>query len=182
MCLAFQLTFMTPNTLTPFQHAAQVIDRRVDNKEMVFKTNELGLIEYPMIEKLEKDKIGFENNREGDKNQQDKQKKNGHQWKEFTLTFYSRLVRENSSSGAVTCTGKPLVGYMIANNVYNLGTQIYLEGYGTKIVEDRGASKYFNTTDRLDVFVPREYGESNSHYFKRVEKMGVKKVKGYIIN
>ena len=98
---------------------------------------------------------------------------------EFTLTFYTDLSCENSSAGAVNCLGQKLSQGMVANNKLPLGTKIYLEGYGNYYVADKGGSS-FNNNYHLDVFVPRNGGESNSQYKKRVNNMGIKKVKGYI--
>lgn len=97
---------------------------------------------------------------------------------EFILTFYTSLDCENGY-GAITCEGDSLQQGGVASNVYDLGTKIYLEGYGETIVNDRGGSN-FNSSNRLDVFIEREYGESDYEYKQRVSKMGIVTVKGYI--
>jgi 3D (Asp-Asp-Asp) domain-containing protein len=101
--------------------------------------------------------------------------------KEFILTFYTSLNSENSSAGAVTCENKPLVSGGVANNVLPLNTKIYLEGYGQVVVNDRGSNKYFNVDNRLDVYIPRESGESDKQYFRRVNNYGIQRVQGYIL-
>ena len=101
------------------------------------------------------------------------------EWITFELTFYTNLASENSKYGGITCTGAKLRDGMVANNVLPLGTEIRLKGYGTVTVSDRGG-KNFNKMHRLDVYVPRQDGESNSEYYKRVNNMGRVKVKGYI--
>jgi hypothetical protein len=47
-------------------------------------------------------------------------------------------------------------------------------------VADRGGIS-FNSINRLDVFVGKNPGESDSEYQRRVVKMGRVKVKGYIL-
>ena len=98
---------------------------------------------------------------------------------EFILTFYTSLNCENGY-GAITCTGKPLVDGMVANNVYSIGTTIKLDGYGEVVVSDKGG-KNFNVSNRLDVYIPKNSDENNSEYFRRVNKMGKVTVKGRIV-
>ena len=68
----------------------------------------------------------------------------------------------------------------VANNVYPCGTKIYLEGYGIMTVKDRGG-KSFNSKTRLDVLIPRNPGESDSAYFRRVNDKGRPSVRGYFV-
>lgn len=96
----------------------------------------------------------------------------------FTLTFYTNLPSENGGY-TITAWGEELKYGMVASNVYKKGTIIYLEGYGDFIVADKGGSN-FNKNNRLDVFIPRKQGESDSDYYKRVNNLGVVKTKGYI--
>lgn len=103
------------------------------------------------------------------------------QFQEFILTFYTSLNSENSSAGAVTCQNKPLSRGGVANNVIPQNTKIYLEGYGQVVVNDKGSDKYFGESNRLDVFIEREQGESDKQYFRRVNNYGVQKVQGYIL-
>lgn len=101
----------------------------------------------------------------------------------FSLTFYSSLPIENGGYADMACGGKiadvKKVIY-VANNVYPCGTKIYLEGYGVMTVQDRGG-KGFNSKTRLDVLIPRNAGESDKDYFKRVNDKGRPSVRGYII-
>ena len=99
-------------------------------------------------------------------------------WKSFTLTFYTNLPSENGGY-TITATGKSLRFGMVASNYYSMGKKIYLTDYGTMTVEDRGGAN-FNSSSRLDVFIPRKSGESNSSYLNRVNNMGIKTVKGYV--
>lgn len=97
----------------------------------------------------------------------------------FYLTFYTDLPEENGG-WTVTATGDKLVYGVVANNVFPLYTKIYLEGYGTMTVKDRGGSSFY-TRSRLDVFIPRRSGESNSAYLSRVNNMGRQTVKGRVL-
>ncbi|MBZ9622940.1 hypothetical protein G9F71_008740 [Clostridium sp. FP2] len=98
----------------------------------------------------------------------------------FTLTFYTNLTSENSSAGGINCRGIKLYDGMVANNKLPYGTKIKLEGWGTVEVLDVGGSN-FDVSHRLDVYVPREGGESDNEYFKRVQRMGKVKVQGKIV-
>ena len=98
----------------------------------------------------------------------------------FEVSFYSDLNCENGF-GNITATGKTLEDGMIANNFLEFGTKIYVEGLGLKTVEDRGSYKYFYDVDKIDVFVPRNYGESDGEYYKRVNNLGRKNMVGYIL-
>ncbi len=101
----------------------------------------------------------------------------------FDLTFYTSLPVENGGYTSMACGGKIAnvkeIIY-VANNVYPCGTQIYLEGYGVMTVKDRGG-KSFDSKTRLDVLIPRNQGESDNNYFKRVNNKGRQKAKGYIV-
>lgn len=100
--------------------------------------------------------------------------------KEFTLTFYTSLADENGGYAGMNAMGGQLQYGQVASNVFSFGTQIYLEGYGTFKVADRGGSA-FNKSNRLDVFIPRKQDESDSQYKKRVNDMGIQKVRGKIL-
>lgn len=99
---------------------------------------------------------------------------------DITLTFYTSLAEENGGFSGINCIGKKLTSGTVANNVLPLGTEIYTKEFGTLTVSDRGGNN-FNTVNRLDVYVPREAGESDRDYFIRVNKMGKVKVKGHIV-
>lgn len=188
MCVVLPLFFVSPSTLTPFcNKATQVFEKQVDNNnKMVLKTDKYGLLINPIQEQFEKDKIELEKKKSEElKLQKEKelqeQKKNEIQWQEFELTFYSGLACENSPKGAITCTGSKLYDGIVASNHYKLGTKIQLQGFGEVVVGDRGSDKYFNNDYRLDVFISRNQGESDSHYYSRVNKMGKVKIKGHVI-
>lgn len=99
---------------------------------------------------------------------------------EFKVSYYTDLDIENGF-GAINCLGEPLVDGMVANNILELGTEIYTPELGLKKVADRGSAKYFSDINSIDVFVPRNKGESDSEYYKRVNDMGRTKIQGYIL-
>lgn len=69
----------------------------------------------------------------------------------------------------------------VANNFLPFFTDVYIEGYGMKEVHDTGSPRYFNASNKFDVYVPRNPGENDSNYFRRVNSYGRKIVQGYII-
>ena len=97
------------------------------------------------------------------------------------ISYYTDLVIENSKYGNITATGKTLQNGMIANNHLDFGTNVYIEGEGMKVVEDRGSERYFSTVAACDVFVPRIPGENNTEYFNRVNAKGRHYKQAYII-
>jgi 3D (Asp-Asp-Asp) domain-containing protein len=97
----------------------------------------------------------------------------------FILTFYTSLNEENGY-GPITCSGNKLRDGIVANNILPQGTKIITKEFGELIVADRGGDN-FDTMHRLDVFMPRHKGEGDYQYKKRVNAMGIVKVKGYIV-
>ncbi len=97
----------------------------------------------------------------------------------FYLSFYTDLP-EHNGGWTITATGEKLTYGVVANNVWPLYTRIYLEGYGTMTVKDRGGAHFYNRY-RLDVFIPRKSGETNAQYTARVWDLGRKTVKGRIL-
>lgn len=98
----------------------------------------------------------------------------------FEVTFYTSLDGENEY-GAITASGIKLGSTMLlANNIYPFGTKIYLEGFGELEVQDRGG-KEFNSSNRLDIYIPRKQGESDSEYKKRVIEYGRQNILGRIL-
>jgi 3D (Asp-Asp-Asp) domain-containing protein len=183
--LTFLLNTYNTNISIPFPKAEQLVDSKINADEMVLKTDKYGLLINPVQEQFEKDRKEIEKKKAEElKLQKEKelveQKKNEPQWQEFILTYYSSMNSENGY-GAVTCQGKKLSRGGVANNVIPQNTKLYLEGYGQVIVNDKGSNKHFAVDNRLDVFIEREYGESDREYSRRIGKMGVKKVRGYVV-
>lgn len=106
-------------------------------------------------------------------------KSNNYKVYTMTLSFYTDLNCENGF-GPITATGKRLTNGQIANNQLPFGTKVYIDGHGMKTVEDRGSKRYFNTVTKVDVFVPRNAGESDSAYWRRVNNMGKIKAKAIV--
>lgn len=98
---------------------------------------------------------------------------------DMKLSFYTDLDCENTSYGAVDCQGNKLKYGTIANNSYALGTKIYIKNYGLMTINDKGSSGLYN--NNFDVFIPRNYGESSKSYFYRINNMGIRHAKGYIL-
>lgn len=100
----------------------------------------------------------------------------------FNLSFYTDLPSENIPGQKTTdCIGRPLEHYGVANNQLGLGTDLYIEGFGYKEVRDKGSGKYFDNTTSLDVYIPRNPGESDHIYKRRVNNLGRITKKGYIL-
>lgn len=95
----------------------------------------------------------------------------------MTLTFYGDFAHENGGYAGIDAQGNKLVAGTVASNVYSFGTKFELNGQ-IFTVRDRGG-KNFNSSNRLDVFVPRKSGESNSAYAKRIREYGRKTVTMY---
>jgi len=183
LSITLLLTTMPSNTLAPFQ-TMHIAEKSVDSKETINLHNS-GLLKIQQMYEEQKEQKELKTKelvKELSKNGkvEVETKSNEPEWQEFILTFYTALESENSKAGAITCRGRKLSRGMIASNVYKLDTQIYLEEYGIRTVADRGGNN-FNTSNRLDVFVARNYGESDAAYKKRAESYGVKHVKGYIV-
>ena len=100
----------------------------------------------------------------------------------FELSFYTDLDIENTLGKPSICAnGEPLTSETIANNVLPFDTNVYMEGFGLKVVQDRGSEEYFENVRKCDVFVPRMNGESDDDYFQRIDSMGRQQTKGYIL-
>ena len=99
----------------------------------------------------------------------------------FEVSYYSDLNCENGF-GPITSTGEKLSNGMVANNILDIGTKIYIEGLGIKTINDRGSNKYFSKINQVDVFIPRLKNESDLDYYKRVNNLGRKELEGYILN
>lgn len=99
----------------------------------------------------------------------------------FEISYYSDLVCENSKYGNIDALGDTLVSGTVANNVLPFYTNVYIEGLGKKTVKDRGSERYFGSIEKFDVFVPRNPGEDDGEYFKRVNMMGRQTIPGYIL-
>ena len=146
-------------------------DNVITAKNQIDMLNEMSIALYKHQEEEERKR------QEEERKRQEEESK--YITKTFIVTFYTSLNCENGY-GSVNCRGQELAPGMVASNVYPLGTEIDLGSMGTVVVADRGG-KDFNNSDRLDMLIPRNYGESDSHYYRRVNKMGKRKVTGKIL-
>ena len=170
------------NTQTPLWKATEVVKNENNGIKQVHDLQLKKFMEQYEKDKIENDKKKAEELKLQKEKEIEEQKKNEIQWQEFELTFYSNLDMENyPGCGGITSTGHKLFDGVVASNYYKINTKIKLEGWGSVTVLDRGSDKYFNNDYRLDVYIPRESNESDSHYYSRVNKMGRVKVRGYIV-
>lgn len=183
--LSGTLLFTVPTSnLKPFQTTMQITEKQVDLNGVV-QVNKIGLIKHPIQvqfenKKIENEKKKAEEERLRKEKELEEQKKNKIEWQEFILTFYSSSNSENGY-GAITSQGKRLSRGGVANNVIPQNTKIYLDKWGEVVVNDKGSNKHFSVDNRLDVYIEREAGESDSEYVRRVNSYGRQRVKGYII-
>lgn len=103
----------------------------------------------------------------------------------FVLTYYGSTVNECGNGKGITASGKKVSDGMVASpSILKFGTKIRING-NVYTVEDRGNPTFIHVNNdgsiRLDVYVPREAGESDYQYEKRVNKMGVQRIEGYIL-
>lgn len=190
MCLTLLPIFMTPSTVTPFQNQAwQHIEKQVDNNEMVFQTNEIGLIKTDLEIQLDKDRLEFEKQKERLRKQKEleEQKRNEPEWQEqiFILTYYGATYNECGNTKFITASGIPVnEGHIAVPKEIPFGSKIMING-NEYIATDRGNPKYIcilkDGSIRVDIFISRINGESISQYEKRIAKMGTQKVNGKIL-
>lgn len=151
-----------------------------DGYKLLFKKKD---VVQEKLDRLEEERIKKEEaeKKAAEEKEREKQEREASLNKVFKLSFYTTLPEENGGHVNMA-NGKPIVGAynVVASNYYPLGTKIYLEGFGTMVVSDRGGSA-FNSSTRLDVLVQRREGESTADYKARVRKLGRQEVSGKII-
>lgn len=190
MAVVLTTTLMTSSVPLPssFEKAKGLIVENDEQQHHVqFKSSEERLKDFEKeVEKKAEDnkrkKLEEERQRELLKNEREER---GNK-QTFVLTYYGSTDNECGNSLGITASGKKVSRGMVASPPsLKFGTKIQING-NVYTVEDRGASKYIRTNNdgsiRLDVYVPRESGESDYQYEKRVNKMGVQRVEGYILN
>lgn len=108
------------------------------------------------------------------------------------LTFYTDTYEENGRHDKLTASGVKLNTKTVAvprqkdsnKPIIPYGTEIEIDGYGTKLVQDTGSRKYIKIksdgTVILDVFIPRKSGETKSQYLTRVNNLGRVKSKARV--
>lgn len=96
------------------------------------------------------------------------------------LSFYTDLDCENyQGCNGKTASGVKLYDGVVANNSLKFGTNIYFKGYGEYEVLDKGGKGLYGYN--FDMYIPRNYGESDRSYFNRINNMGIHKTTGYIL-
>ena len=95
---------------------------------------------------------------------------------EANISFYTNLPSENGGYSITAQGHKHKSTTIAAPKDIPFGTKIDCGEYGIKIVDDRGGAIKYDSKGRmkLDVFVPRNNGESDSSYKNRVQQMGRK--------
>jgi len=100
------------------------------------------------------------------------------------MTYYTSLPVCNGEWAGQTASGVPLNPMTVAvpretdsnKPIIPYGTEIEIEGLGTRIAQDTGSRQYIRVksdgTVILDVYVPRIYGESDYEYKRRINSMG----------
>ena len=99
---------------------------------------------------------------------------------ELIFSFYTSLSSENGGNEGITCTGSKLKYGDLASNIWGLGTQFKTQDGQIFTVADKGGS-HFNSYNRVDCYIPRQIGESDYQYYKRVNNMGHKTITVKII-
>ena len=94
---------------------------------------------------------------------------------ELIFSFYTSLSSENGGNEGITCTGSKLKYGDLASNVWGLGTKFKTQDGQIFTVVDKGGS-HFNSYNRVDCYIPRQIGESDYQYYKRVNNMGHKTI------
>lgn len=96
----------------------------------------------------------------------------------MTLTFYGDGADENGGYAGMNAYSQKLTAGTVASNVYPRGTKFMTPDGQVLTVNDKGGGS-FNNYNRLDVFVPRKPGESNTAYKKRINNLGKRTVTLY---
>ena len=94
---------------------------------------------------------------------------------ELIFSFYTSLSSENGGNVGITCTGSKLKYGDLASNVWGWGTKFKTQSGEIFTVADKGGS-HFNSYNRVDCYIPRQIGESDYQYYKRVNNMGHKTI------
>lgn len=103
------------------------------------------------------------------------------------ISYYTDLPIENTPNKETTdAQGNSLVfGTLATPRDLALGTKFMIEGYDNEFIgRDRGSKKYIKwlnkekTLMKVDMFIPRNKGESDKTYLKRVDNLGITKTTG----
>ena len=116
-----------------------------------------------------------------EKKRKEEEEKLNHR-RNFIVTYYGATYNECGNNHFITASGVPVEeGHIAVPRNIPFGSKIILEGK-EYIATDTGNPKYIcelsDGTLRVDVFIERQYGESDYQYEKRVNNMGTKKIEG----
>lgn len=71
----------------------------------------------------------------------------------WQITFYCPCEICNGKWPGVAATGHRLDDGIVACNILPIGTVVHIDGFGYRIVMDRGAKKYFDNQKHIDIYV-----------------------------
>lgn len=106
---------------------------------------------------------------------------------DIECSFYTNLFEENGTHGKDAFGNDLVFGTVAIPYELDLGANLEIDLYPntTFIGNDRGSRKHIRVTEndtyRIDIFIPRIYGESDYTYLNRVNNMGKVKTTGRII-
>ena len=127
------------------------------------------------------DRIEEQYRQEEEKKRREEEEKLNHR-RNFIVTYYGATYNECGNNHFITASGVPVEeGHIAVPKSIPFGSKIILEGK-EYIATDTGNPKYIcelsDGTLRVDVFIGRQYGESDYQYEKRVNNMETKKIVG----
>ena len=120
------------------------------------------------------DRIEEQRRQEEEKKRREEEERNSYNI-ELIFSFYTSLSSENGGNEGIACTGSKLKYGDLASNVWGLGTKFKTQDGQIFTVTDKGGS-HFNSYNRVDCYMPRQTGESDYQYYKRVNNMGHKTI------
>ena len=106
---------------------------------------------------------------------------------DIECSFYTSTLIENGTHGKDALGNTLTFGCVAIPYELSLGTKLEIDIYPntTFVGNDRGSKKHIRITEngtyRIDIFIPRQYGESDYIYLNRVNNMGKVKTTGRII-
>ena len=130
------------------------------------------LIKQKVNERI--DRIEERHRQEEEKKRKEEEERNSYNI-ELIFSFYTSLSSENGGNEGITCTGSKLKYGDLASNVWGLGTKFKTQDGQIFTVSDFGGNN-FNSYNRVDCYIPRQTGESDYQYYKRVNNMGHKTI------
>lgn len=177
--LSTSLLLTTPQYSKEF--TINKLPRKVDNFPSPF--TEFGRVINP----LEQELLNYRNRQlkiQKEREELEKRKLVNNSYKNqlFIVSYYGATFNECGNTHFITASGVPVSeGHIAAPKEIPFGSKVILNGV-EYTVTDRGNPKYIKTLSdgsmKIDVFVPRLHGESDSKYEARISDMGINKVMG----